>query len=135
MPNRTNNLQLLFELLIIGVFIFSIGCKSKKTDVPSYVVASTSVPKMKALESTVSDSIEIKGCVLDSEKEPLVGVSVYTCIDNVRQLRTYTDINGNFVLKVHANDILVFTMISQPLYVPVWKLEKDKINIIVLGVK
>ncbi|MGJ7031199.1 SusC/RagA family TonB-linked outer membrane protein [Niabella hirudinis] len=56
----------------------------------------------------LQEDIEVSGLVTDSARQILSGVSV--TLKSKQSIGTTTDLNGRFVLKVPANDILVFTM-------------------------
>jgi len=143
LADKTNGTQLFVKYklmlgtLIIGLAVSSAGCKSKKGDVMCYVIVPEPEPQIMCYEPVVppgmSDSLEIRGRVVDIDKEPLAGVSVY--IKKSHQLMVFTDKDGNFTIKVKADDILMFTAVSQPIYIPVSKLKKTEINEIVFGVK
>ena len=63
-----------------------------------------------------SDSISISGVVMDSlTSEPLVGANIEIQFEDLKELpRTYTDINGNFVLgfKYDPNYIIMFSYVG-----------------------
>jgi TonB-linked SusC/RagA family outer membrane protein len=73
-----------------------------------------------------SDMIQVSGTVIDENKEPMIGVSIF--VKDQPGLGVTTDVNGNFKIRVKKNSTLVFS------YVGYKKLEEDvegrsKINV------
>ncbi len=129
--------KLLLGTLIVGFIASASSCKPKKNDVSCYVIATepdsiytTCYDTIPPGKITPNDSFVLKGHLVNENKEPLAGVSVYIKDDNSDAV--HSDLEGYFKITVQPDNVLRFTYISQPVDIPVSKLKKDETNEIIL---
>lgn len=101
--------KLLLGTLIIGV-ANTVVAKASVAEVPNDTIPSKK-NLIKCYETTadrnISDTVIIKGKVVDRNKEPLVAVSII--IKQKPTIGTLSNIDGDFTLRAKENDILVFS--------------------------
>lgn len=123
MSDKTNGTPLFVKYkILLGTLILSVTASSANAMEKRKIINDSIPPKPDRAEITCykpaipikeqssPESIEIKGRVLDENREPLIGVSV--TVKNKKAFGTSTDESGYFKLKAERKDTVFFSYIG-----------------------